>query len=499
MLILPMVVLAGVAYLIGERGNTTYVSTSGVILKPVPGLPFSPDAASSSNQQTVALTTEAQIVGGDAVTALANRSLKNKVVVGDGTVTTSVPSNTQIVNINFTATSIAAAQAGANTFAKSYLAYRGAEATKTQTVKLDGLTAQAAAVQAQLSAASKAASAAVPVPEAAGQVQLYSNQLITVQSAISDARAVPLDPGSVLTPASLPGAPTGLSSIILAVAGGIAGLLLGLLAAVWRERFDRRVRSRMTVVAGLPVLSAMTAGRGRKVRSVEAIAPALRGAVLAGTSAPAVVALAGVESDRSSSSLSTALARSLVSAGYRVVLVCAEEAAGQQVGVAGPGLGEALRGEGTPSDLLVDAHGLRVLPAGSSLAEVGELLVGPRMAALLAQLRADNDFVVVASPSTTSPVGLGVASAVDAVIAIAVDKRTTKDRIGELVHQADLLGVPLMGVVIVSAAALGATIALDPTELEHRTGAGPGEPVLPANAESDEAGDASRNQGLHQP
>lgn len=481
MLIVPMVVLAAAAYLVGEQGNNSYVSTAAVILKPVPGLPFSPDAATSTNQQTVAITTESQIVGSDAVTARANKTLKTKVVVGDGSVTSSVPSNTQIVNITFTATSIAAAQAGANTFAKDYLAYRGAEATTTQTAKINGLTAQAAAVQAQLTVASKAASAAVPAPEAAGQVQLFSNQLVSVQAAIADAKAVPLDPGSVLTPASLPGAPTGLSSIVLAAAGAVVGLLLGLLAAIWRELSDRRVRSRMTSVSGLPVLSPIATRRRSGSRGVEVIAPALRGAVLAGTARPGVVALACVESDRSPASLSLALARSLTSSGYRVTLVYAEPGAAQQPGGSGPGLTQVLRGEAVAHDLLVDAQGLRILPAGDALAEVGELLVGPRMTTLLEQLRADSDYVVLAAPSTASPSGLGLARNADAVVSVATDKHTTNDRVANLVQQADLLGVPLMGIAIVPTAALGDKVTslpgTDRGPAESDTAAGPVQPA----------------------
>lgn len=214
MLVLPMLVLGGLGYVLGQKQDQEYQSVSRVLLLPLPGLPFAPESGASATQQTIALTTESQLVPSDAVVQLANVSLKQKVVPGDGTIGSSVPTNTQVVQVAFSSTSPESAQVGAGVVAKAFLAYRAAQATATQKARIDTLTKQAASVQVALSAASKAAAAAVPVPEAAQQVQLYAAELVSVQTSLNEAQAVPLNPGSVILPATLDDTPTGLNPVI---------------------------------------------------------------------------------------------------------------------------------------------------------------------------------------------------------------------------------------------------------------------------------------------
>ena len=61
LVLVPALILAPLGFLWAETRQANYQSTVRVLLRPLPGNPFAPDSAGTSQQQTVALTTESLV------------------------------------------------------------------------------------------------------------------------------------------------------------------------------------------------------------------------------------------------------------------------------------------------------------------------------------------------------------------------------------------------------------------------------------------------------
>ncbi|MDN5767058.1 MAG: hypothetical protein L0H96_15650 [Humibacillus sp.] len=459
------IVVAVLVGLLAQGQAASYTSSAKVLIRPTLGNPFAPDTGSSGQQVTIAMQTESQVVDSSPVATIANKKLQPDWVAGSSTVSAVVPPNTQVVQISFTAPSAKAAQTGAQTVAESYLDYRSAQTTSTQKARLDILTKQADTVRASLQTASKAAAAANAAPEAAQQVQLYANQLVSIQNSISTLESGGTDPGNLIAPATLPDKPGGISPLLLAIGGGLVGLAGGLILAIWRERRDKRLRATTDLSVGtVPVLANLVASPSRFAglshrsraasqrpagEDARAFFQRLRTVTLATSRAPATLAVSAVTSGAPSSQVSLNLARSLMRAGYTVTLVSAETSGRIERALditASTGLAEALSSKTGTQPELVEVDGLRVLPAGA-LAEVEALLFSERFSTLLTQLKAGADYVVISSPPAATPAGMGLGVATDAMMLVGIDRVTTADDVEGVAVRASRLGVDIMGLV----------------------------------------------------
>ena len=447
LVVLPALILAPLGFLWGETRQDSYQSTVRVLLRPLPGNPFAPDSASTSQQQTVALTTEALVALSAPVVDRANPNLTTPIVVGEGTLSSSVPTNSQVVQLVVRGSSPEAAQTAAGVVAKAYLDHRAEVATATQKARIDSLTAQATAIRPKLEAASKAAAAAVPAPEAAQQVQLYATQLSEVETAIEEAKAVPLVPGEIIQAPSVPEVPVGLGSILMGLIAGVVGLVIGFLLALWRERAASRLSPGLQSVAGVPVVASRASENAPADLRTD-LAPQLRDAVLSAVNLPAALTVIGVTDREQGGAMSAALAEALSAAGARAILVGTP---GPGAGASRPGLAELLRGDRTDANsLLVSGDkGMRMLPAGAGGGSAQDLMAGPRMAQVLGELRGLCDVVVVDAPAGTSPAALGASRGADAVVLVATESADRHESVKRVVERADLLNVPVLGVALV--------------------------------------------------
>ncbi len=440
------VVFAVLGLAAGVVQPASFTATSTVLVKPVPGLPFSPATAGTTTGQNVTMTTEAALVTADAVLKVANTKLGTRITPGSGVVTSTVPPNSQTIQVGFTAGSAVKAQKGADTLAQAYLDYRAAAAAGVTKVKTTTLQNQISSTQTLLDAASKAASAAVPLPQAAGQVQLYSSTLVALQQSLADNQATSLDPGSIIAPADLPASDRTLTVAVFGLGGLVLGALLGLGAAVVVAMRDRRLRGSESQVGGLPVIASATRGY-----DLTDLGDRVRTAVLAGSTLPATVGIMSPDAAMALR-LTTSLGDALAQAGYRVAVVEADPASASS----DTGLGELLAGTGQTSTPLKRRGAVSVLPGGRQLAESADLLSGPRMAQIVAGLRRDYDVVLLALPSCGGTLGLATARLADETVLVVSAKRTSSDTVTDLVRQSDLLDVKLLGLVFGSERERGA-------------------------------------------
>jgi capsular exopolysaccharide synthesis family protein len=250
--------------------------------------------------------------------------------------------------------------------------------------------------------------------------------------------------------------------------GALAGLGLGVLAALVLRGADRRVRSGDDVKRRLGVgvlgLTPETKGDPLLLRGAGPAADfSLASGVLRGYMAErefrvvlVTSAAAGEGKSTSAANLAVALARK----GMNVALVDADLRAPRQAALFGlddsQGLSTFLQGAEFQPDLpagATDVATLRVLTAGPVNDIPGELLESPRMAEILHALRDKYDAVVIDGP----PVGAGgdavtLARLADTVAWVVRAGRVPAGRLGWVKHVLKNVGADVAGVLLVGAA-----------------------------------------------
>lgn len=205
------------------------------------------------------------------------------------------------------------------------------------------------------------------------------------------------------------------------VFGLVAGLGLGVLAALVLDRFDRRVRypEQVTTDMGLPILGVVPfmkpSRNGLRSKEVAPVLEALRGIRLNlihayGTAGPLLVTVTSPGSGDGKSFVASNLALAFADAGHRTLLVDGDVRRGALHRVLGtqrkPGLTDVLAGK-SARDEAVQSTGYNALDfigCGTRLSGAPELLGSSAMAQLITGLRARYGVIVVDSP----PLGAGV-------------------------------------------------------------------------------------------
>jgi succinoglycan biosynthesis transport protein ExoP len=197
-------------------------------------------------------------------------------------VTVVVPPNTTILRISFSAHSSHTASDGANAFATAFLQNRATAAVTYQ-------TAQIATVNDQLAAARKALIADSALiassPAHSGQRHQAVSKQTTDQTEINllstqlgTLRSSSVSPGNVVSSATTSGAAPNQLREIIVVAGIVLGMLLGISAAVGRDRLDSSVRSEddlarsgVKLIAEIRPLKRKMGRAGRAARAADAL------------------------------------------------------------------------------------------------------------------------------------------------------------------------------------------------------------------------------------
>lgn len=458
-IVVSVLIFAGIAAGYETLAARSYVGEARDLIRPLVGNAFSSETSNNAQNAIVALETEAQLVKSSAVGHRVSSISASSACTASHALGT-VLTNTQLIQITYTANSARTAQVCAEAFAKQYLAYRHSLAVETQQTQLTNLDADAKQTSQLLLSAVADTHRAHPPVDAESNVRLYSTRLAAVQAQISVVQSQSTQPGTVQVHAVRPPA-SGVNSVVLIVAGGILGLFVGLLLAVWRgSRRHFGGRRGPVDVGGLPTLVVASSARGAApampvpdVSRDDGFRVASVALLAATTPEHRVIAVTSAHDLKSLAAVSFRVARGLAESGYRVVAVDSESREPGLARVAGvdgsPGLAEILAGRDFTPDLLAEADGVRILGAG----ELSEDRIStgrsvPRMRDLIAVLRAESDFVIVSTPSLDSSAGLGQLLSVDGVLLVVDAQSTDASDIVRARHTVARMDIEILGTIV---------------------------------------------------
>lgn len=442
------VVIGGLTAAMALHGPPHYVASASVFLQPITGNALSPDATVNGQQVTVAMETEAGMVDSPDVVRRVSRRLHLPAADVRARVTASVPTNTKIVRIQFQATDPRAAQDGAQAFAEAFLDFREGLASEAQNRQITKLDAQAHQANASLRRLAKQTGSS-----AVARRQVLVSRLATLQATIGQLNATDVHPGTISSPARLPAAPAGIPPMYLMALGVMAGLALGLVAAVGWESADDRVRTATGMsLAGLPVLSVLAepqhANGVLAQRAVEGMEGEsyrqLRVGISATVPEARTICVCDAELPGDAARHVVNLAVVMSRAGLQVAAVDAtgdEEMVGlirEQL------LGDVRSDEG--ARLSVGGKKPVVVVSASEQAGQVSYVDEERLALLLMEQRRRADHVLVAAPSLMTSDGEVAGLAAECVLLVVEQRKTRTRDIERLADRARVLGISFCGV-----------------------------------------------------
>ncbi|MFJ9554863.1 lipopolysaccharide biosynthesis protein [Nocardiopsis sp. NPDC101807] len=472
---------------------SVYTSATAVQVRPT-GLERFTGEQSGRLAGDVNLDTEAQVLVSDQVSAVVARTLAG---TGSGPAPTtaelrervevSVPPNSNVLEIHYSAGSPEAARAGAEAYADAYLALRRDRVDDLIDSRLEALRAEQ---ENRYEALAEAAGDGAVSPQATARADALRQEITDLGNGISPLSALreTVSPGAVITPAGLPESASSPVPALWLVGGAALGLVAGLLAAVARDRLDPLLRdTEETVRVGrLPVLLDLSA---RSSRSPSDRSPGLLGEegggqrvnefahlVRARLAVPAagpdgvpeqagtavdgpgrVILVAAGTPGRAGAATAVNLAAALARTGSETLLVCADprtDTVGELLGLPeGPGLAEALLEGEDPGGLEVRPDAvprLRVLRHGSP--GLTAPVQGTAMTELVRLLRTNADYVVVSVAAVGERADAhALAGAADLLLPVVELGRTRRADLVGLLTLAERFGVPVPGAAVLPA------------------------------------------------
>jgi Mrp family chromosome partitioning ATPase len=384
-----------------------------------------------------------------------------------------VLANTSVLVFRYQDRTPAAAQSGSQAFAETYLANRVAAARRDLGAQLAVIEARMTEHNGQLAATNDQIAR---LPDASPQLASLNGVRATLTRQIDElaTRANTLStttvsPGSVIRDATLPASPV--SPVLPAhlAIGAAGGLLLGVMAAVVRSRFDRRVRHGSDMLrAGVPLLAELRGQSG--VWPDDGVAThgpngrpfnRLRNEIVASLAdGEQVIVVTGVSPGLGATVVAANLAAALARAGHGVVLVGANvpEIGAEVIPLSRlfdvadiPGLTDVLAHRASLFRALQRAPllpGLRVVTPGGAASASG-LLQTPGVRTALLALRHRTSYIVVEAPSAASGADAqSLARVADVAVLVVQAGTALASQLVDAAEQVRRVGTRLLGAVL---------------------------------------------------
>jgi succinoglycan biosynthesis transport protein ExoP len=450
-----ILVLAALGTLLGVtaglRRAEDHTAQASILVSPLEGNPFSP---TGNGDDLVNLETEAQLVQSDPVARdVATRVGDNGSIAGLlAGLDVTVPTNTQILTIAYTAGSDEAAARRAQGFADAYLAFRTARSEQV-------VRSRTERIQGQIDSQNRLLSGLVEkfnVEKVAATKTLLHDQIDDVTSQISQLRAQlaelrtgSVDPGQVIKPASAVGTSLLAATAVYALAGLVAGLVLALAVVIVRARAENRIHHADDIDAsGFPLLGSISrrevldtnarivSGDTIDGFEIEKGFQTLRVSILSRERRrPVRILYAAAAQGSEAPGTALALAYAAAASGLNTVLVDAARGPDAITALleleSRPGFSDILAGTLSIDQVItqVTDH-LQVLPSGHLDPHTDDLLTGPRVGTVLQDLEKVADILIVATGPMQSPRSRALVMVTDVTVVEAVESQS---RLGDLV------------------------------------------------------------------
>lgn len=263
----------------------------------------------------------------------------------------------------------------------------------------------------------------------------------------------------ILDPAIVPQRPVKNTAPRLLLMGLMAGLGLGVVAAIVLDRVDPRVRypEQISRDLGLSILGVVPHLRSKEPGEV---VEALRGIRLNviheyGPTQPLLVTITSPGPGDGKSFLSANLALALAEGGHRTLLIDGDARRGQQhrrfKTNRQPGLVDFLTEKATPEQIVQQTAypRLTLIGCGTRTQRAPEVLGSPAMGSLLEQLRPEYDAIVIDSPPLTAgvdPFVLGTLTG--SLIVVLRTGHSNREIAGAKLEVLDRLPIRLLGAIL---------------------------------------------------
>ena len=472
-LLLLTAVGLGAGILVTRAVPKVFESSTQVLVQPVGS---DANAVGGRTKDPINLDTEAKIVVSGAVALRAQELLRSTTTPIElaREVTVEVPANTTVLLIRFQAGTPDGARTGSHAFAEAYLrnreeTYRAGLNTQISalSVKIKQLTTALVDINNRLTRAPVNSSTRSNLESLRQNSQ---DQLNTQTRKLNDIATTTVNAGQIISDAQLPDEPISPNANLNMATGAMIGLLLGLLLAFLRERFDRRLRTpsdvrdrgRINVLAALDERTTphfddvlQPYGPGGRIFN------RLRNEVLASLGRnDQIIVVTGASRGSATTLVAANLATALARTGSDVVLIGAHlpdsmaDAAplARMLGVAPmPGLSDLLAGriglnramQRTPR-----IQSLRVITTGGAATAAG-LMQSQRLRDTLESLRRQTGYIVIEAPSTSSIADAqSLASLADAAILAVELRKARRPALLDAAEQLRRVGTPLLGAVV---------------------------------------------------
>lgn len=296
-----------------------------------------------------------------------------------------------------------------------------------------------------------------------GTVEALLSRLMEVAQ---EKRLQPSGDAKIGSRADPPGAPASPNMMLLVPAAAALSLFLGILIALYPERFRRGIRSMQEVAPefGFPALALLPYGRRAVdhpvIKPYTGFVEGLRH-LYTGLAAPEVehgpgrsILVTSSVAQEGKSTIALGLGRLIALGQRRVVLVDVDlrcSGISRATGGFRPGIAEVLSDKARLEDVLtIDPwSGLSILPAGSADADPAFLLGSLRMATLLRELKEKFETVILDSPPVI-PVSdaLHLARIADLTIMVTQWERTPRETTRLALRQLVGAGAAVAGIAI---------------------------------------------------